>query len=132
MAPSGAELSPRSMVQNGGMHLGQPVGPPVNLAVRIAAVLTRWGMYCGLSGNLAGYVMAINSGTGREVQIASAMILEPCTAGVDKLVLCRSALYDGQILSWIRNDVVQADLAAEDANMAELSRRLLRRYAALS
>lgn len=39
----------------------------------------------------------------------------------------RSSLYDGQILSWIRNDVVNKDLTHEDANMAELSRRLLNR-----
>lgn len=43
------------------------------------------------------------------------------------LVFCRSSLYDGQILSWIRNDVVNKDLTHEDANMAELSRRLLNR-----
>ena len=40
----------------------------------------------------------------------------------------RAATYDGQIRTWIREDVVGADLADEDANMAELSRRLINRY----
>ena len=42
----------------------------------------------------------------------------------------RAATYDGQIRAWIRDDVVGADLADEDANMAELSRRLINRCAA--
>ena len=40
----------------------------------------------------------------------------------------RAATYDGQIRTWIREDVVGADLTDEDANMAELSRRLVNRY----
>jgi len=39
----------------------------------------------------------------------------------------RAATYDGQIRAWIRDDVVGGDLADEDANMAELSRRLVNR-----
>jgi hypothetical protein len=39
----------------------------------------------------------------------------------------RAATYDGQIRAWIRDDVVGGDLADEDANMAELSRRLINR-----
>ena len=42
----------------------------------------------------------------------------------------RAATYDGQIRAWIRDDVVGADLADEDANMAELSRRLINRCVA--
>ena len=41
----------------------------------------------------------------------------------------RAATYDGQIRAWIREDVVGAELADEDANMAELSRRLINRCA---
>ncbi len=41
----------------------------------------------------------------------------------------RAATYDGQIRAWIRDDVVGGDLADEDANMAELSRRLINRCA---
>ena len=40
----------------------------------------------------------------------------------------RAATYDGQIRAWIREDVVGADLADKDANMAELSCRLINRY----
>ena len=40
----------------------------------------------------------------------------------------RAATYDGQIRTWIREDVVGTDLTDEDANMAELSRRLVNRY----
>ncbi|KAK9829417.1 hypothetical protein WJX72_005740 [[Myrmecia] bisecta] len=39
----------------------------------------------------------------------------------------RSATYDNQIRAWIRDDVVKADLADEDANMGELGRRLINR-----
>jgi hypothetical protein len=39
----------------------------------------------------------------------------------------RSATYDGQIRAWIRDEVVRGDLSAEDANMTELSRRLINR-----
>ena len=39
----------------------------------------------------------------------------------------RSATYDGQIRAWIRDEVVGGDIAAEDSNMRELSRRLINR-----
>ena len=39
----------------------------------------------------------------------------------------RSATYDAQIRAWIRDEVVQGDIAAEDANMRELTRRLINR-----
>ncbi|KAK9814001.1 hypothetical protein WJX73_008754 [Symbiochloris irregularis] len=39
----------------------------------------------------------------------------------------RAALYDGQILKWMKTEVVGKDLVHEDANLAELSRRLLKR-----
>ena len=39
----------------------------------------------------------------------------------------RSATYDGQIRAWIRDEVVQGDISAEDANMKELTRRLINR-----
>ena len=56
-----------------------------------------------------------------------------CGEGLSKLAdVCRSALYDDQILSWIKTDLVKGELAAEDANMEELSRRLINRCLLLS
>lgn len=37
----------------------------------------------------------------------------------------RAATYDNQIRRWIREEVVKADITDEDANMRELSRRLI-------
>ena len=37
----------------------------------------------------------------------------------------RAATYDNQIRQWIREDVVKADLTDDDANMRELSKRLI-------
>jgi len=37
----------------------------------------------------------------------------------------RAATYDNQIRRWIKEDVVKTDIIDEDANMAELSRRLI-------
>ena len=42
---------------------------------------------------------------------------------------CRAATYDNQIRRWIREDVVQTELTAEDANMNEFGRRLLKKCA---
>jgi len=39
----------------------------------------------------------------------------------------RAGTYDKQILEWIKDDVVKGDLTQDDANMAELSRRLVRK-----
>ena len=44
---------------------------------------------------------------------------------------CRAATYDHQIRRWIREDVVQTELTAEDANMKEFGRRLLKKCALL-
>lgn len=40
----------------------------------------------------------------------------------------RAATYDNQIRQWIREEVVKADLTDDDANMRELSRRLINKY----
>lgn len=39
----------------------------------------------------------------------------------------RASTYDGQIRRWITDDVVGADISSDDANMSELSKRLLQR-----
>lgn len=40
----------------------------------------------------------------------------------------RAATYDNQIRRWIKEDVVKTDVIDEDANMAELSRRLINKW----
>ncbi len=37
----------------------------------------------------------------------------------------RAATYDNQIRRWIKEEVVKADITDEDANMRELSKRLI-------
>lgn len=50
--------------------------------------------------------------------------------GTSPCNFCRRAgTYDKQIRRWIKDDVVQADWSAEDANLAELGRRLLNKCA---
>ena len=45
------------------------------------------------------------------------------------VILCvtcrRASLYDQQILDWIKRDILKGELVDEDADMAELSRRLV-------
>ena len=48
-----------------------------------------------------------------------------CSCSQPQLI-CRAALYDDQILDWIKHDLVQAEELADDAaDMAEFSRHLL-------
>lgn len=37
----------------------------------------------------------------------------------------RSALYDDQIRDWIQHDILNDDITSEDANLSEVSRRLV-------
>lgn len=37
----------------------------------------------------------------------------------------RASLYDQQILDWVKTDIIHGELIDEDANMAELTRRLV-------
>ena len=39
----------------------------------------------------------------------------------------RSALYDDQIREWIQKDVLEKSITDEDANLSEVSRRLVRK-----
>lgn len=41
----------------------------------------------------------------------------------------RSATYDGQIREWIERDVIATSLSNEDANLSDMSRRLVSQYA---
>ena len=43
----------------------------------------------------------------------------------------RSATYDNQIRRWIERDVIDSEITNEDANLAELSRRLVNQYATI-
>lgn len=40
----------------------------------------------------------------------------------------RAATYDNQIREWITEEVVKGDIHSDDANMSELSRRLINKY----
>ena len=48
------------------------------------------------------------------------------------LIHCRASLYDQQILDWVKRDIIKGELIDEDADMAELSRRLVNRFVSVS
>lgn len=62
-----------------------------------------------------------------QVKILVHLDMRPAVGEGLNWVRGRAGTYDKQILEWIKDDVVKGDLTQDDANMAELSRRLVRK-----